>query len=295
MTEVDTDRLDYTGAIPFLFLHLAPMAVLWVGWSPLALAACLVSYCVRMFGITGGYHRYFAHRSYRTSRAFQFFLALLGATAAQNGPLWWASHHRHHHRHSDTERDFHSPRRTGFWWSHTIWFLTYRSARTDYNSVKDLARYPELHFFNRYPFFMAYVCAGAWMTLGIWVETALPGLGTNRWQMLVWGFFVSTLLLYHGTFTINSLSHLYGSRRYNTRDDSKNNFWLALITLGEGWHNNHHRYPGSERQGFYWWEIDLTHSILRCLEKLGLVWDLRAPPEAVLEEGLSREPEPARR
>jgi stearoyl-CoA desaturase (Delta-9 desaturase) len=272
VTEPDSDRLDYAGAVPYALLHLFPLTILWIGWSPLCIWAFLLSYLVRMFAITAGYHRYFSHRTYSTSRVFQFVLALVGATAAQNGPMWWAAHHRAHHRHSDTEGDPHSPGLKGFLWAHTVWFLTYRSARTDYTQVRDLAKYPELHFFNRHPFAVPVLYGFLWYGLGIIAEAYSE---TTRWQLLLWGFFLSTLLLYHATFTINSLAHVWGTRRYDTRDDSRNNFWLALLTLGEGWHNNHHRYPGSERQGRYPGEIDFTHYGLKILERLGLVWDLR--------------------
>ncbi len=291
MTEVDTDRLDYKGAIPYAMLHVVPFAALLTGWTWFCLLCCAFSYFLRMFFITAGYHRYFAHRSFKTSRAFQFVLAAMGATAGQNGPLWWASHHRHHHRHSDTEHDPHSPGLKGFLWSHTVWFLTYRSSRTNMEAVKDLARYPELHIWERHPHKTTWIYAFCWFFFGIFIETHVPWLHTTRWQLLVWAYFVSTILLYHGTFTINSLSHLFGSRRYPTKDSSRNNFLLALITMGEGWHNNHHRYPGSERQGFFWWELDPTHYLLKVLERLGLVWDLHEPPAAALNP----EPEPALR
>jgi stearoyl-CoA desaturase (delta-9 desaturase) len=215
-----------------------------------------------MFAITGFYHRYFSHRAFRTSRAAQLVFALLGASAVQRGPLWWASHHRHHHAHADRPEDAHSARQHGFLWSHCLWFLTAGNVRTRFDRVRDLARYPELRLIDRFDVAVPILLASTLYLAG--------GV-----QFLVWGFCVSTVALYHATFTINSLAHRYGSRRYATRDDSRNNAWLALLTFGEGWHNNHHYYPRAARQGFYWWEVDLTYYALRMLAALGIVWDLK--------------------
>ncbi|MEW6280154.1 MAG: fatty acid desaturase [Candidatus Eremiobacterota bacterium] len=278
------ERLDWVGAIPFALLHLSVLLVFWTGASLVAVAGCLASYLIRMFGITAGYHRYFSHRSYQTGRAFQLTLALLGASSAQMGPLWWAAHHRHHHAYSDTDEDVHSPGLRGFFWAHIGWFLCRRHAHTNYHRVRDLTRFPELVLLDRLPLLAPVAYAVFWFLLGVALEP-VPALGTDRWQMFVWGFLVSTVLLYHGTFCINSLCHVIGTRRFETRDDSRNNLWLALITLGEGWHNNHHRFPSSERQGFYPHEIDLTHAGLALLSRWGVVWGLREPPESVLREG----------
>lgn len=277
-------KIAFGKSTGFFLLHLAPLLILVCGVSWAAVVACIAAYAVRMFGITAGYHRYFSHRTFRTSRAFQFLLAFLGAAAAQKGPLWWAAHHRHHHRHSDTEADIHSPGLKGFWWAHVGWILSDEYDATPIDSVRDLARFPELRFLNRHhwvaPFVFASVMLGIGAALGRWA----PGLHTDGLQMLVWGFFVSTVLLYHGTFAINSLTHVFGRRRYNTSDDSRNSLLLAIITLGEGWHNNHHHYPMSERQGFYWWEIDVSHYLLKALSWAGIVWDLRVPPARVLQQ-----------
>ena len=229
-------------------------------------------------------HRYFSHRSYRTSRAFQFVLALCAATAVQRGPLWWASTHRHHHRHSDEPCDPHSPVVHGFWWSHIGWITSKRNFPTDYDGVRDLTKYPELVFLNRFDTLVPIAFATALWALGAVLEKTAPGLGVTGGQLLVWGFFISTTALFHGTASINSLSHLFGSRRYDTGDDSRNNALLALITLGEGWHNNLHRHMTCVRQGFYWWEFDPTHWGLRVLEKLGLIHDLRDVPESAYDE-----------
>jgi stearoyl-CoA desaturase (delta-9 desaturase) len=222
-----------------------------------------------MVGITGGYHRYFSHRAYKTSRVFQFLLACLGCSALQKGPLWWAAQHRHHHRTSDTPEDLHSPVSHSVWRSHIGWVLAADSAGTDERAVKDLGRYPELRWLDRNHWVPAPGLAGPCLLLG-------------GWAGLVWGFFVSNLLSHHASFTVNSLCHLFGRRRYATADASRNNWFVALLTLGEGWHNNHHHYQSSANQGFFWWELDLSYYLIRLLGWLRLVWDIRTPPRAKL-------------
>lgn len=267
-------------------MHLACVSLFVVGFSWVALLACVLMYWFRMFGITAGYHRYFSHRSFKTSRVFQFLLALLGASAAQRGPLWWVAHHRNHHTHSDTEDDVHSPVAQGIWWSHFGWLTSKKHVQVSYNRLRDLTKYPELLLLDRKPYLVPAITACSMYCIGFYLEGAFPELKTDGLQMLTWGFFLSTVLLYHGTFSINSLAHVVGTRRFDTKDNSRNSFFLALVTLGEGWHNNHHRYPSSERQGFYWWEIDITHYVLKALESLRLVWDLKEPPSsAYLREG----------
>ena len=268
----------------FWLVHVMCIFALWVGTSWVAVAVCLALYVVRMFAITGVYHRYFSHRSYQTSRWFQFVLGFLGTTAAQKGPIWWASHHRHHHRHSDTPDDIHSPIIHGIYYAHVGWVLSPQYLTTKIDLVKDLTAFPEIRFLDDYnmlpPTLLAIACYG----LGAWLGVHYPQLGTSGVQMLIWGFFISTVLLYHGTFCINSAAHLIGKRRFKTSDSSRNSLVLSLITLGEGWHNNHHRYPGAEPQGLYWWEIDISHYILTMLSWVGLVWDLRRAPERIYEE-----------
>ena len=272
------------GSLAFVGVHITALAALYVGWSPAAIVVAVAVYWARMFAITAGYHRYFAHASFRTSRGFQFVLAWLGASSAQKGPLWWAGHHRNHHLYSDTEKDIHSPARGGFWWSHIGWILSDRYDAIEWNSIKEFARYPELRFIDAKAWLPpAALAAGMW-ALGALLESRAPSLRTNGMQMAVWGFSISTVVLYHATFSINSLAHVWGDRRFETADDSRNNLWLALLTMGEGWHNNHHRVQYSARQGFFWWEVDMTHYVLAALSRLGVVWDLRAPPRAVLAE-----------
>ena len=261
-TPVDGRGVDWARVVPYVALHLGCLGVFWVGVSPAALWVAATLYAVRMFAVTAFYHRYFSHSAFRTSRAAQFAFALLGATAVQRGPLWWASQHRHHHAHADTPRDAHSSRQHGFLWSHVGWFLARESFATRTELVARLARYPELRFLDRYD-----ALAPAALGLALYAAGGM--------QFVVWGLCISTVVLHHATFTINSLAHRFGSRRYATRDDSRNNFWLALLTFGEGWHNNHHHCPGAARQGERWWEIDFTWYGLRALAALGLIWQLR--------------------
>jgi len=281
LRESGPPRIDWLRCIPLVAVHLMCVGLFWVGWSWIAVAAAVVLYVVRMFGITGWYHRYFAHRSFRTSRWVQFLFAFITASSAQRGPLWWAGHHRHHHKVSDQEEDIHSPARLGFLWAHIGWFTSRRYFAPNLKFIQDFARFPELRFLDRFDTVAPILLAVGLYYFGAALERFAPGLETNGMQMLIWGFFVSTAALIHGTCTINSMAHRFGSQRYDTRDDSRNNFWLALITLGEGWHNNHHHYPASTRQGFYWWEIDLTYYGLVFLSWLGLVWDLKPVPQHV--------------
>lgn len=281
------ERIDWIRSLPFLLIHLAVIGVFWVGVSPVAVMICLALYAARMFGLTAGYHRYFSHRTFKTTRVFQFVLGWLGTMATQKGPLWWAANHRHHHATSDTDEDAHSPRH-GFWWSHVGWFLCDKFNATNYKLIPDLARFRELRFLNRCDVLPPIALALSVTGLGWLLRRWFPGLHTSPLQMLVWGYFVSTVLLYHGTFVINSLAHVIGRQRFATKDDSKNSFWLAIITLGEGWHNNHHFLPSSERQGFYWWEVDITHYVLKVLSWFGVVWDLKKPPQHVFALAAAR-------
>ncbi len=266
----DEQRVDWVRVVPFVFMHAMCLGVFWVGWSVTALSVAAALYFVRMFAVTGFYHRYFSHRSFRTSRVAQFVFAVLGASAVQRGPLWWAAHHRKHHRHSDTEQDVHSPTQHGFWWSHMGWITSAANFPTDYEAVPDLAKFPELRFLDRFDVLVPVLLAVTLFLVG-------------GWHLLVWGFFVSTVVLFHATCLINSLAHVIGRRRYQTNDDSGNSLILALVTFGEGWHNNHHRYPGSVRQGFHWWQVDITYYGLLLLSKLRVIRDLRPVPARILD------------
>jgi len=246
----------------FVLLHLSVAAAFFFPFSAESACWFAATYSIRMFGVTAGYHRYFSHRSYRMGRWAQFLMAFLAQTSAQKGILWWAAQHRQHHLHSDKEDDVHSPARRGFWWSHVGWILSNDYDNYDPKKVADLARYPELRFLDRYHLIPTTVFAAAVLAFG-------------GWQAFVWGYIVSSVVLYHCTFAINSLAHLFGTRRFETKDESRNNWWLALLTFGEGWHNNHHFSMASCRQGYRWWELDLTYAVLRLLSWVGVARDLR--------------------
>ena len=282
--EGEVSGVDWVRCIPFLFMHGACLAVFWAGWSNVAVWTAVALYAVRMFAITGFYHRYFSHRTFRTSRVAQFLFAVLGASSVQRGPLWWAGHHRHHHLHSDQPEDLHSPRLYGFWWSHMGWITSRKNFATRFDRVPDLAKYPELVFLNRFDIVIPVLLAVSLFLSGWGLGHFYPQLGTSGFQMLVWGFFISTVVLFHATCTINSLSHVVGRQRFQTNDDSRNNFFLALLAFGEGWHNNHHHYHAATRQGIYWWELDLTYYVLKTLSWLGIVWDLSPVPDHVYEK-----------
>lgn len=248
----------------FILFHILAFSVFFVDYRSEYLWLLIGTYFGRMFFITAGYHRYFSHRSYKTSRIFQFFMAFMAMTSSQKGVLWWASHHRDHHRHSDQDNDIHSPNQ-GWIWSHMGWFLSPKFDPTDLSKIKDFSKYPELCWLNKH-----------W-SVPVWIYAfilyAVGGL-----PYLAWGFFLSTVLLWHGTFTINSIAHLWGTRRFETEDRSRNNFFLSLITLGEGWHNNHHRFPNACRNGHQWWELDFTFYILKILSWMRIVSNLRPIP-----------------
>ena len=279
------ERIDWARIWPFLLLQACCLLVFVVGWSPVAVITCGALYLVRMFGITAFYHRYFSHRTFRVGRGMQFVGAVLGAAATQRGPLWWAAHHRRHHRDSDTPQDAHSPHAHGFWWAHIGWIASRRNYKTDLSQVPDLARFPELRWLDRNDLAVPLLLLVSLLGFGAALEAWAPSLGTSALQMGVWGFCVSTTLLFHGTASINSLAHLIGKRVWPTKDKSKNSFLLALITLGEGWHNNHHWCPGTVRQGFRWWEIDISYYVLRLLAVFGLVHELRPIPARSVAPG----------
>jgi len=262
-------RIQWRASLPFLLVQLLPLVSIWTGVTREAVVVFVVFYVTRVFFITAGYHRYFAHRSFRVGRVMQFVLAFGGAAAAQKGPLWWAANHRVHHRYTDAARDPHSPR-DGFWWSHIGWVVSPLHKDVDYdNDIPEFARYPELRFLDRHDW------VAPW-TLGVvsFLVAGLPGL--------FFGFFGSTLLLWHATFMVNSVAHVFGRRRYDTPDTSRNNWFVALMTFGEGWHNNHHHAPAAARQGHRWWEIDVSYYVLRALASVGLVRDLRKPSARAL-------------
>jgi len=264
--------MNLASSLPLLLIHCGALLVFFVGFSwPAAVAAWCV-YWTQILGVSAGYHRYFAHRTFLTSRPFQFLLAWTGAMAAQMGPLWWSSYHRRHHAHADTPRDVHSPRQDGFFWAHIGWVLFENGNQMDPRYVKDWIRFPELRWIDAYRWVPPLGVVALLAAVGWRLRVSHPQLGVTPLQMVVWGFFLATTLMYQVTFSVNSVAHIYGRRRFATADTSRNLWWLALLTNGEGWHNNHHAAPGSERHGFAWWEIDVTHYLLLLLQKLGLIW-----------------------
>jgi len=272
---LSSQKYQYGAVVLFLLLHVGVVAALFVPFRYSLLWWLAGSYLLRMFGVTAGYHRYFSHRSYKLNRIAQFLMAFLAQTSGQKGVLWWAAHHRTHHREAEGEADVHSPVRSGFWWAHVGWILSNRYDNYERRTVGDLARHPELRWLDRHH----------------WVPAALFGaavFAAGGFPAFVWGFVLATVLLYHGTFLINSVAHVWGTRRFDTRDDSRNNFLLALLTLGEGWHNNHHFYQSSCRQGLRWWEVDVTYYILRLLALLGLARELRPFREPAAVRGDAR-------
>jgi stearoyl-CoA desaturase (Delta-9 desaturase) len=291
LPEAEMNRIDWVRTIPFFLMHFACLAVFLVGFSWLAVSVAVFLYALRVFTLTGWYHRYFSHRSFKTWRIVQFVFAVIGCSAVQRGPLWWAAHHRHHHVHSDDPEDLHSPRQHGILWAHFGWFLTPKAFKTNWKIIPDFAKYPELRFLDRYDLLIPVLLAVGLFGFGELVGLCFEDSGVTGWQMLVWGFFVSTIAVYHVTYLVNSATHVIGTRRYQTKDDSRNSLIVALLTFGEGWHNNHHHYPNSTRQGFFWWEIDITYYILSFMSMLGLVWNLKAVPKRVLEP--QRKPKPA--
>jgi len=279
--DVDEKRVDWLRILPLIVLHVGCLGVIWVGWSWISVVVALLLYMIRMFAITGFYHRYFSHRTFETDRSWQFLFAVLGNSSVQRGPIWWAAHHRHHHRNADQREDVHSPVIHGFLWSHLGWLTSRANFRTKTEFAKDWMRFPELRWINRYDTVIPVLLALALFGFGNLLANIAPSLGTSGMQMVVWGFFISSTVLLHATVTINSLAHMFGRRRYNTPDTSRNNVFLAIITFGEGWHNNHHQYSISTRQGFFWWEIDFTYYLLLLLGRLKIIRHLRPVPENV--------------
>jgi stearoyl-CoA desaturase (Delta-9 desaturase) len=263
-------KIKPTAFLGFAIVHFLALGVFFLGFSWKGVLLCIASYYLRMFLITAGFHRYFSHRTFQLNRFWQFVLAFGGMTSAQKGVLWWSAHHRHHHKYSDQPEDVHSPIQKGFWWSHMGWIVNEDYAETRYDQIKDMAKFPELVWLNKNQYMPT-------MLYAIALSFAFGPVG------LFYGYFLSTVLLWHGTFTINSVMHVFGKRVYTTTDDSRNSMIMALLTCGEGWHNNHHYYPGSAAQGFRWWQIDFSYYMLLLGEKLGIVKNLRRVPQRVVD------------
>lgn len=276
-------KVEWFRCLPYIIIHLVALGAFFFPVSTACIVFAIISYSARMFSITAFYHRYFSHRTFKTSRIVQFIGAFVACSSGQRGPLWWAAHHRRHHRHSDTDKDVHSPHSRSLFWSHTLWFMTEYSVPTFLKEVRDLTKFKELVFLNRYDWIPLVLLGSICYLLPefTWFAT-LTGL--SNMQSLMWGFFVPTILLYHATFAVNSINHLFGTRQFDTKDESRNNWFIALIAFGEGWHNNHHFYPASARQGFFKGEFDITYYGLKFLSFFGLVRDLRPVPVWVKEK-----------
>jgi stearoyl-CoA desaturase (Delta-9 desaturase) len=281
-TKENREGIKISNSYGIVLFHLIPVAMIWTGATWFDWMLCAILYFVRMFFVTGVYHRYFSHRTYKTSRIFQFILAFLAETSVQKGILWWAANHRHHHKHSDTPQDPHSAKIYGFWYSHIGWIIGRDFNKTHYKIVGDFAKFAEIRWIDKNYMLPPLLMALIVMWLGGLVNGgSSTAMFTHGWSTLVVGFFLSTVFLFHGTFSINSLMHKIGNQRYQTGDESRNSLWLALITLGEGWHNNHHYYQSTVRQGFFWWEIDVTYYILKIMSWTGLIWDLKGVPSHI--------------
>ena len=280
------ENISLMVSLPFISVHIGALAALFIMPTNFALFMMVAVYFIRMFAITAGFHRYFSHRSFKTGRIFQFILAYLATCSAQMGPIWWASHHRHHHKYTDKIEDPHPPNLKGFVWAHVGWIMSPANVPTKTEYVKDLMKYPELRYLDKYHYAAPLSLVIFLYSLGEYLKINYVSYGTNGIELVVWGFFVSTVLLYHATFMVNSVCHVFGYRSYDTKDGSVNNLLVAILTLGEGWHNNHHAFPNSERQGHRWYQIDISHYIIWLLSLLGIVWKIRQVPEDSIKERL---------
>lgn len=258
------DRPYWRNIVYFSALHLLPLGALITGAGAAELVAAGALYWIRIWFVTAGYHCYFSHRAFETSRAFQLVLAIGAQASGQGSVLRWATAHRYHHANSDRASDLHSPHGRGLWHAHMGWLLRTRYLAPSTPRPGPLTRFPELRWLDRHP----NVPPAALALLAL-LAFGLPGL------FVVYG--LGTVLVYHATFTVNSLAHRFGARPYETPDRSRNNWFVALIMLGGGWHNNHHRFPRSARQGLAWWELDVTYYVLLGLARLGIVRALREP------------------
>ena len=258
----------------FWTVQASALLVFFVPFSWGFVALWAASHFLRAIGLTLSFHRYFAHRAFKMNRVARFAWAFIGTAAMQKGPLWWAGHHVNHHKFADRDGDPHSPMVSGVYYAHIGWFLndTKHDTLAPSNPViRDFSTAPELAFLERY-FFLPPVLLAA----------AMFAIGGFPW--LVWGFCLPTMTLAHATFAINTVNHMFGSRRFDTVDESRNNPITALFAVGEGWHNNHHRYQRAARNGFYWWEFDPTWYVIRTMAAVGLAWDLQSVPKRIYDE-----------
>lgn len=250
-------------------VHLALIAIPLLEFSYWYLLLFFLMTRIVGLGITVGFHRYFSHRAFKTSRVFQFLLGCAGCTALQKGPLWWAIHHRLHHRHSDQPEDPHSPVVDGFLHGHCGWLFTQDLMTPDQRIVHDFAKYPELVWLDR-----------LWLIPGLAMAALCFAIG--GWSGVVIGYCMCVAFIFQVTFAVNSIGHLYGQQRFETGEGSRNNFVLGYLAMGDGWHNNHHRAPTSARHGFAWYELDMSYLTIQIMRRLGIVWDVKQPPANLL-------------
>ena len=272
-------NISYSNATRIILFHLSVVLVFISGYSFTALITFLVLFLVRLFVITGFFHRYYSHRSYQTSRWFQFLLTFIGTSAGQQGPLSWATSHITHHQHADAEDDPHSPVLNSGFYAHIGWLLQKDALSTNDKIVKPFTKYPEIVFLDRYHYIGTTSLIISLALLGMLLSEHYPELGTSALQLVSWGFILSTLLILHGACLVNSVGHLYGYRRFKTKDNSHNVWWLFPLTLGDNWHNNHHHAPKSASFSYAWWEVDIIYLCILILEKLGLVWNVKKPQD----------------
>ena len=263
----DRSKINWGTLVAMGAFHvLAVAALFYTTWQAVAVAATLHWICVG-WGIGMGYHRLHTHRSYQVPKLLEYFFAVCGTLTLQGGPIFWAALHRVHHQHSDHDGDPHTPR-DGRWWSHMLWTMFGEPLHANTEVMGKYA--PDLMKDRFYRALSSY----HWVPLVV-LGLVLLALGGLPW--LLWGLFARVVFGLHCTWLVNSATHLWGSRDFDTSDDSRNSWWVALLTFGEGWHNNHHALPSSPRHGLFRFQLDMTWLQIKLLEKIGLAWDLRVP------------------
>ena len=270
MTETIVDihrdqRVNWATTITMALFHVGAVAALFMfNWRAFGVAVFLYWMCTGL-GISMGYHRLHTHRSYKLPIWIEYFFAVCGTLTLEGGPIFWVATHRIHHQHSDKPGDPHSPR-DGAWWAHMLWLLTGESKHSNTRMMSKYA--PDLAKDRFY----------VWLNDYHWLPLLVLGVilfAVGGWPMLLWGVCVRVVFGLHATWLVNSATHMWGGRRFNTRDDSRNNWWVALITFGEGWHNNHHAHPTSARHGLAWYELDLSWIQITILKYLGIAKSIR--------------------
>jgi stearoyl-CoA desaturase (delta-9 desaturase) len=258
----------------FWIVQASALLIFFIPFSWELAALWAASHFLRAVGLTLAFHRYYAHRAFQMNRIARFVWTFIGIAAMQKGPLWWAGHHVNHHRFADRDGDPHSPMISGVYYAHIGWFLNdARHDRLEPSNpvVRDFSKVPEIAWLDRY-----FAVPPLMLAAAMYLAGGMP------W--LIWGFCLPTMTLAHATFAINTVNHMFGTRRFDTIDESRNNALTAFFAVGEGWHNNHHRYQRAARNGFYWWEFDPTWYVIRIMAAVGLAWDVHRVPERIYRE-----------